>query len=78
MTLTDAVWPTLKIRHPWPDARYTVTHEQCNLREEPDALTRTSGSVRGPRGNPGSYRCARHGQQLGGESPLSSQMTAKD
>ena len=24
------------------------------------------------------YPCARHGQQLGGESPLSSQMTAKD
>ena len=32
----------------------------------------------GPPGKPGGYRCARHGQQLGGESPLSSQMTAKD
>ncbi len=29
---------------------------RCDPREEPDALTRTSGSVRGARGNPGPYR----------------------
>gem|GEM_PF-4487258 len=51
---------------------------ECNPREEPDALTRTSGSVRGARGNSGPYRCARHDEQLEGESPLSSQMAAKD
>ena len=30
----------------------------CNPREEPGALTRTPGSVRGARGNPGPYRAA--------------------
>ncbi len=29
---------------------------ECNPREEPDALTRTSGSVRGAQGNLGPYR----------------------
>ena len=29
---------------------------ECNPREEPDALTRPSGSVRGTRGNLGPYR----------------------
>ena len=40
-----------------------------------------SGHVRicaGVPGKPGAYRCARHDQQLGGASPLSSQMAAKD
>ena len=45
--LIAAYWPALKIRHPWPDARLVVKRD---LREEPDALARPSGSVRAPRG----------------------------
>ena len=34
----------------------------CDPREEPDALTRTSGSVRGARSNPGPYRAAQQNE----------------
>ncbi len=44
----------------------------CDPREEPDALTRTSGSVRGARSNPGPYRAVRQAnwQNVAGESPV--------
>ena len=58
--------PQPRILHPWPDRAL----RRQNPREEPSALTRTLGSVRGAAGNGGPYRCARHDQQLGGASPL--------
>ena len=55
-TLTERDWPSLKIRHDWPARRFTVTQGTANLREEPNALTRTFGFVRGAQRNLGSYR----------------------
>ena len=43
-----------KTHHPSPVAKSAAYRQYP--RQEPDALTRTSGSVRGDRGNPVSYR----------------------
>ena len=53
--------------HPSPLARRALRRQ--DPREEPSALTRTLGSVRGAPGNGRPYRCAWHDQQLGGVSP---------
>ena len=46
-----------KTHHPSPVAKSAAYRQYP--RQEPDALTRTSGSVRGDRGNPVSYRDVR-------------------
>ena len=45
-------WPRVSILHPWPTERFAGQ----NSRQEPDALTGTSGSVRGVPGNRHPYR----------------------
>ena len=46
-------WPRVSILHPWPTERFAVSS-----RQEPDALTGTSGSVRGVPGNRHPYAFA--------------------
>ena len=48
--------PQPRILHPWPDRAL----RRQNPREEPSALTRTLGSVRGAAGNGGPYRDRPH------------------
>ena len=67
-TVAAAFWPRLKILHPWPDARFAVTHP----REEPDGLANTSGSARGVRSNAHSYRNNTETRERGGLAPLAS------
>ena len=43
----DEPWPSVRIIHPWPSTRPAVRHAG----QEPGALTRTPGSVRGEAGN---------------------------
>ena len=45
-------WPPVTILHPWPTERFAVNTQG----QEPDALARTSGSVRGAPGNRRPYR----------------------
>ena len=59
------------VDNPTPMAGCTIFRHarRRNPREEPDALTRTSGSVRGARGDLGPYR-ARRGKQVAGHGSL--------
>ena len=51
---TPSKLPQAKTHYPSPVAKSAAYRQY--LRQEPDALTRTSGSVRGDRGNPVPYR----------------------
>ena len=62
--LATVYWPSVRVRHPWPDTRFAVNHP----RWEPYALARTYGSVRGDRGNPAPYRNQEDGRDAAGEA----------